>query len=158
MNCPHCEIDINKHEATRCLDAWVAEQVMGWKPYRIVTFNILYPPNMQKSADEHSYLYRQFDPEREYDFDSAHFFDSRAGGFTQPIVPKYSTEIEIAWRVADALTSMNWKVFIGMDLKDGNYCRLEWNDPFDSRWNQFMDRSKSVPLAICRAALKASEK
>ncbi|KKK66418.1 hypothetical protein LCGC14_2964270, partial [marine sediment metagenome] len=47
MNCPHCETLIDEHKATRCLDAWIAEYVMGWKPYKIVNYNILYPPTMQ---------------------------------------------------------------------------------------------------------------
>ncbi len=33
MNCPHCGIRVSEHEANRCLDAWVAEAVMG-KPTR----------------------------------------------------------------------------------------------------------------------------
>ncbi len=28
MNCPHCETEIDEHEASRCLDAWVAKAVM----------------------------------------------------------------------------------------------------------------------------------
>lgn len=28
LNCPHCKIPIDEHEATRCLDAWVAVNVM----------------------------------------------------------------------------------------------------------------------------------
>ncbi len=34
MNCPHCETEIDEHEANRCLDAWVAEAVMGWERSR----------------------------------------------------------------------------------------------------------------------------
>lgn len=29
MNCPHCNVHIDKHEASRCFDAWVAVDVMG---------------------------------------------------------------------------------------------------------------------------------
>ena len=28
--CPHCDVGVRKHEASWCLDAWVAEKVMGW--------------------------------------------------------------------------------------------------------------------------------
>lgn len=31
MNCPRCETLIDDHEAIRCLDAWVAEEVMDRK-------------------------------------------------------------------------------------------------------------------------------
>ena len=29
MHCPHCKTEISEHEAGHCLDAWVAEAVMG---------------------------------------------------------------------------------------------------------------------------------
>ena len=29
MNCPNCKTEIDEHEASRCLDAWVAKAVMG---------------------------------------------------------------------------------------------------------------------------------
>lgn len=29
MKCPHCETHIDEHKANRCLDAWIAEKVMG---------------------------------------------------------------------------------------------------------------------------------
>jgi hypothetical protein len=29
LNCPRCDKDVNEHPADRCLDAWVAEVVMG---------------------------------------------------------------------------------------------------------------------------------
>ena len=35
MKCPHCDVHVDEHETSRCLDAWVAETVMGWKSKRI---------------------------------------------------------------------------------------------------------------------------
>ena len=35
MNCPHCGVEISEHPASRCLDAWVAEAVMGVKMIEI---------------------------------------------------------------------------------------------------------------------------
>ena len=32
IKCPHCDTSVDEHEAGRCLDAWVAEAVMGCKP------------------------------------------------------------------------------------------------------------------------------
>jgi len=29
MNCPYCKTPIDEHEASRCLDAWFLETVMG---------------------------------------------------------------------------------------------------------------------------------
>lgn len=28
MKCPHCDVHVDEHEASRCLDAWIAEAVM----------------------------------------------------------------------------------------------------------------------------------
>jgi hypothetical protein len=33
LNCPHCETEIDEHEANKCLDAWVADVVLK-KPFR----------------------------------------------------------------------------------------------------------------------------
>ena len=157
MNCPHCETRINRHEAIRCLDAWIAEYVMGWKPYKIVNYNILYPPTMQANADAHAYGYKPFDPDCEYDFDSSHFFDSSRGGKTKPIVPKYSTEIQVAWGIVEKIAKTNY-VDIGVD-EHGAQVQIDSFE--DDRW-EFgaveSTRAETAPLAICRAALKASEK
>lgn len=120
--CPHCQTSIEEHKATRCLDAWVAEAVMGWRTHRI-TDRVW----VGKSTDN---LIQKSDWEP-------------------------STSIMNAWEVVDILTSMDWMVFTGTNLKDGSYCRLEWHDPFDPKWEQFMSRDSSVPLAICRVALEA---
>ena len=31
IKCPTCGVEIDEHSAGRCLDAWVASVVMGWK-------------------------------------------------------------------------------------------------------------------------------
>ena len=161
MNCPHCQTPIDKHEATRCLDAWIAEYVMGWKPYKIVGYNILYPPNMQATADKHPVIFKPFDQWREYDFDSEHFFDSREGGFTQPIVPKYSTELEIAWRVVEDINNTQIKGHVGPTML--HQLRQCSNGQWGIIWCTdfgFTEevRAPTVPLAICRAAMKAKAK
>ncbi len=153
MNCPHCETRINRHEAIRCLDAWIAEYVMGWKPYKIVRHNILYPPIMQAKADEYPVIYKPFDPDREYDFDSSHFFNSSRGGFTQPIVPKYSMEIQTAWRLVESTEG-----YFGLD----RYTNYEADPEYD--WweagfaNSPPGTALTPELAICRAAIKAKGK
>lgn len=30
MNCPHCDVQINDHEASPCMDLWVMQDVFGW--------------------------------------------------------------------------------------------------------------------------------
>ena len=36
MNCPRCQTDIDQHPSGPCLDAWVAEVVMGYTKTRCV--------------------------------------------------------------------------------------------------------------------------
>ena len=31
LHCPECEVHIDEHPKGKCLDAWVAEKVMGWE-------------------------------------------------------------------------------------------------------------------------------
>ena len=161
MNCPHCETLIDEHKATRCLDAWVAEYVMGWKPYKIISVNVLHPPNGQAYNDEHPVLYKPFDPESEYDFDSERFYDDSRGGRTQPIVPKYSTEIEIAWRIIKAINNEQMQGHVGptrlhrLKQCSGDRWGVVWCSDFGFTEEVI---APTAPLAICRAALKASEK
>lgn len=35
--CPRCGLDVDEHLANRCMDAWVAEAVMGWEKCCIST-------------------------------------------------------------------------------------------------------------------------
>jgi len=44
MNCPHCQIAVDEHPANRCLDAWVAEKVMGWESSYGDSYWIMLPP------------------------------------------------------------------------------------------------------------------
>ncbi len=78
MNCPHCETEIDEHEASRCLDAWVwaifHPEIELW--YGDPT-GFEYEGNMdwwrsdQKDADDEYFL----------------------------ICPRYSTDIAAAWEV-----------------------------------------------------------
>ena len=151
MKCPHCKTEIDEHDANRCLDAWVAEGVMGWKPYFIISYNILYPPSRQASADEHPIIYPPFKPDKPYEFDSEHFYDSsQRPPHTQPIVPVYSTSIAAAWEVVEKFPKI-YEVDV-MNDGDGDW-RCYIND-----WKEKEDWAiaDTAPLAICRAALKAT--
>ena len=69
MNCPHCGTDVDEHEAGRCLDAWVAEAVMGLQRVMI-------------------------DPE-----DGEALFKRQPGALSYGFVPQYSISIAAAWEV-----------------------------------------------------------
>ena len=30
MECPHCNTQVDEHDATGCMDAWVHESIFGW--------------------------------------------------------------------------------------------------------------------------------
>jgi len=34
MNCPTCKTELSQHQVSRCMDAWVAEKIMGWSYYK----------------------------------------------------------------------------------------------------------------------------
>lgn len=151
MNCPHCEVHIDEHSASRCLDAWVAEIVMGWKPYFIISYNILYPPTRQSYCEEQSYIYNNYKPNKPYEFDSEHFYDSsRNPSYTQPIVPFYSKRISVAWKIVE-------------QVNQDNAMTLRWYNP-DGRTSTYSiafgfgkkieAEADTAPLVICRAAIK----
>ena len=78
MNCPHCNTNIDEHEAFRCLDAWVAEAVMGL---------------VQCQADFHGDAPNCYAPK-----DS-----SKCGSFLED----YSTDISAAWEVVEKVNQDN---------------------------------------------------
>lgn len=68
MNCPHCQTEIDEHEAGRCLRGWVAESVMGW---RVENGEDGLPAHAFPSKDEHVYLLPDLGPQWYPDHDIA---------------------------------------------------------------------------------------
>ena len=127
MNCPHCNTRIDEHEANRCLDAWVAEAVMGWK--------------IRNNPDIPSIV--------EY-WDGTLLTGLKYEYWREP--PYFSDDIAAAWEVVGRLYGRNggyfmlerfdselggdWRTVLGVEDIDGV--------------------APSAPLAICRAAIKAA--
>lgn len=74
MNCPHCGTHIDEHPASRCLDAWVADDIFGGSAN---PDNVLW------------YWWDSSDDEGKRVVLGVHLF---AG-------PKFSTDIAAAWQV-----------------------------------------------------------
>ncbi len=146
MKCPHCDTPIDEHEANRCLDAWVAETMMGYKK-RVFA---------GQSTDS------LWDDERIFDV-------MESAGLTHTIndkavhVPQYSALIVAAWEVVLDYTGRQYRVWLeGEDGFDWSrwYCAIytPTADPIGEGRDESGDlniRLASAPLAICRAALKA---
>ena len=140
-------------QAGRELDALIAEKVMGWKPYFIISYNILYPPGRQGYCDAHPVLFKPFNPDRPYEYDSEHFYDSSQGGLTQPIVPPYSTQIADAWLVVEKIRKDD-PFGIGPRFAEEIAIMFDANqdDYYADVYNVLMNLNAE---AICLAALKA---
>ena len=146
MNCPHCGINIDEHEANRCLNIWVAEVVVGW-----IKTN-------QRRTDHQNWL--------EY----PQIWYLKPNGDIENItnIPEYSTDIAAAWEVVMQFKNQQYPVeLIGEDAHF--WSRWDFNiwNPLDDPdftdemahgWDESMaikERAASAPLAICRAAVKA---
>jgi len=98
IRCPHCDTSVDEHEAGRCLDAWVAEDLMGWT--RSVAGN--YPWQM---TPPHGLV----------------------GRLKVYLVPKYSTDIAAAWEVVGRVREgkgncdMQWRVEWGFSFGSDFY-------------------------------------
>lgn len=130
MNCPHCQTPIENHEASRCLDALIAEKIMGWKSSYGDSFWQMLPPE-----------------------DST----GRAEGRVYS-VPEFSTKIEIAWRVIEAMNNEQIQGHVGptrlhrLKQCSGKAWGVIWCTDFGYTEEVF---APTAQLAICRAALKA---
>lgn len=131
MNCPSCGNSIEIHQPGRCLDAWIAEKVMGWKrrddkAHRVLSdseIEIIGPGWEAPFNDELVTLY--------------------------PIAPSFSTDIAAAWKVIS-------KIGAGFDLCFIPDSRA-WSAQFYASGIPRGASGATAPFAICLAALKAVE-
>jgi len=138
MKCPICGISILEHPANECLNAWVAEKVMGYM--RLHFFG-------KDSWGERSY---------DDKFPSCDCF-------TQVPSLDYSVDIAAAWKVVERIKERNWWNDYGCDIFIEYWDTDEWlvcNRNFFSRKDDclptFFATAPTVPLAICRAAILAA--
>jgi len=132
MQCPECGTEIDEHPAGRCLDAWVAEVVMGWEhisenePFRFLK-------ERGGCITEHG----------------AEIFPHEKG--TIPELWRPSTDIAAAWVVVEKMHKEGWAFEIS--IHDVTFDVVIWKNPlvdFDGS-----TKDKNICLAICRAALKS---
>lgn len=76
-------------------------------------------------------------------------------------VPDYSTDIAAAWEVVEKMASKGFDAEVmslssGLPSVDDNHrCYCEFQVPWRIGFNRLRAFAPTVPLAICRAALKA---
>lgn len=121
----------NELPAGRELDALVAEKVMGWIEVR-------------KQSIANAF--------------GQHVMDDYVGqpsiGVTQPVlVPRYSTMIQEAWKVADHLR--NQSQFVAVLSGKGPQGVQPWICKINRDGGFLEERADTAPVAICLASLKA---
>lgn len=166
MNCPTCGLNIDEHPANRCLDAWVAEEVMG---LNVVSRNWPcghtpdcggYEASMQAEA-RYSW-YTEKDPVYWEDVNSdgwgwPPWVDEDHGDLIACIepVPFYSTDIAAAWSVVEKLGELADRDILVEYCADGDrMCTIGRH--YRGLWMKDVQAvAATIPLAICRVALKA---
>lgn len=69
--------------------------------------------------------------------------------------PRYSSKIEAAWQVVEALHGDGWHVQIALDPRFDGEKRVQFAKPNHRNGGTVRATGDDVPLLICRAALKA---
>lgn len=151
MNCPHCNTHIDEHPASRCLDAWVAEAVMGWQP--ITHFH------GSPIADGWTGFW-----------DGEWFRWTECPESDEPDASELwlpSIDIAAAWQVVEKIC--NWDIDDNMLtlMGQGPDIEMELPDSEESEWwkaeisgtrGKIKAEAPTAPLAISRAAIMASSK
>jgi hypothetical protein len=136
---------------SREIDALVAEKVMGWKWYRVVSTAVLCPPFRQAEWNRAgAWMYEPLpdgpgDLKRD-DIDGIFFYDSSKGGHTMAHIREYSTDISAAWAVVEQMRER------GYILTLSGHRKAPWRAQFADHGEACSD---SPVMAICIAALKS---
>ena len=134
MNCcPHCKVEINEHEATRCLDAWIAYKILG------------------QSVELVDHEWPEYN---EPDWIVVGEVSIGIPGIIGPLyVNKYSTNIQAAWLLVT--TTKEFFEITRMTNYEESPERDWWEVGFANSPSGF---ALTPELAICRAAIKAKGK
>ena len=124
MKCPHCQTLVTDHEANRCLDAWIAEEVMGWDDSCGYSYWIMLPPKESTGRSE---------------------------GRVYP-VPAFISSISAAWEVVKKI--INDEQRFELITGDQMLAWIVGEDSAPDKLGLFIcGVGETMPLAICRAAL-----
>ena len=138
-------MNVDEMEAGRCLDALVAERVMGWTEVVV--------SGMPREG-------LGVPPEGDALYQVVVIWDVKL------TIPSYSTDIAAAWGIVEKLATKHYITSVGWGPGRDEQCYasvqmiLDRNLAADLVLNnpREMDgRGKTAPLAICRAALKLTE-
>jgi hypothetical protein len=170
MKCPMCGTELLEHPANRCLDARVAEKVMGYRWYKNSkqdNFSFLLSDKKAKSNNEGirpNYPLNGF--YKGWDNDKL-VLDQSPKNWNKdfPSIPPFSTDISAAWEVLFQLRKNDkyWSPTIKWNDDDGD-SEGWWEVQIDyfgdgERDYKFLEANaitnEEIPLAICRAALLA---
>ncbi len=140
MNCPYCNTHIDEHDVAPCLDAWLAEVVMGGTE----TMNF----------QEKSECYWRFEsPEGK-----STLVDSKI--FRGSVTWSPSKRIKDAWEVVEKMAEEQMPKHVGPTMLHRlRQCGMKgwgviWCSDFGYTREVF---AQTAPLAICRAALVSKE-
>ena len=136
MNCPTCNVHIDTHPAGKCLNEWIATDIMGEAKPDIAHEH--FHPSPIDSEGGNWYCSQEYDK----------------GDVCVWYAKNFSGYIAAAWEVLEKLSAdgYSYQVLEHSDPKRGDcLCEL-WKDFY--RWN--VNHQPTVPLAISRAAIKAT--
>ncbi len=147
MKCPHCDIPIDEHEAGRETDVCVAVAVMGWEFVPKETVADLLTLHRSSSHEGKTTEDLVKVPNGETYFPAAR-------------VPKHSSDIAAAWEVVGRMAETQIPGHVGPTFlhslrrcSPGRRWGVTWCTDFGYTNEVTAD---TAPLAICRAALKAT--
>ena len=160
--CPYCEVELDKHPANRCMDAWV-QRVKGDEVFGPImrsfcdgewSFSALGQdePLTHLPGDE-GYVYLL--PEMAKDFDKGWPSDMTIFGHADcafNCVPEYSTDVAAAMGLLESVDG--WQ--LERHTAD-HYGADVWmpEDDAENGVGWFSGYANTLPLAICRSIIKA---
>lgn len=142
MNCPHCNVHIDEHPASRCLDAWVLCAIEG-KEFKPMECRVMWNAEKQEAVD--------FQPHFGYPV-----------GHVLPL--HYSTDIAAALEVWNKLADEGWivSVCLGKGRDGRKYASIQASidlflkaDLMARSATQIDAKAMTVPHVMCRFAIKA---
>jgi hypothetical protein len=153
--CPTCGMGIDEHGPSRCLEAWIAEKVEGWRWFDCAGIAVLVPPMMAEEWAKHPVLYKPLDDpgkrEREH-IDGVRFYDSARGGNQMPEFPHSSTDIATAFEMEAEIERQGLAKRYAYELMQV----LSFFESGKDIRDDFFALVHASPLDRCKAALRAA--